>query len=124
MFLSRARCRGVKSGHSGSHQQQGQSTVMWPKCGCPSGPLIPTYGNSIPTLLHGSTRGKFSSAGCSLIQFGGESAPPWIGDGLWRRQARQRSPTNRCVHREALLLLVTAVTKRYHQPEWLPETET
>ncbi|KAG8006850.1 hypothetical protein GBF38_022895 [Nibea albiflora] len=58
MFLSRARCRGVKSGHSGSHQQQGQSTVMWPKCGCPSGPLIPTYGNSIPTLLHGSTRDK------------------------------------------------------------------
>lgn len=105
------------SGHSCSHQQQRQSGVMWPKCGCPSGSLIPTYGYSIPTLLHGSTRGKFSSAGCSLIQFGGETAPPWTGDGLWRRRACQdHQPIGvytgrRCFSRW------TTVTKRYLQPE-------
>lgn len=102
--------------HSRSHQQQRQSWVMWPKCGCPSGSLVPTYGYSIPTPLHGSTRGKFSSAGCRLIQFGGESAPPWTGDGLWRRQARQDLQPigaytgRRCFSRRA------AVTKRYPQP--------
>lgn len=37
--------------------------VMWPKRGCRSGPPLPAYGVSIPTLLHASTRGKFSSAG-------------------------------------------------------------
>lgn len=36
-----------------------QSGLMWPKCGFPSGSLLPTYGHSIPTLLHGSTRVKF-----------------------------------------------------------------
>lgn len=29
---------------------------MWPKCGFPSGSLLPTYGHSVPTLLHGSSR--------------------------------------------------------------------
>lgn len=37
--------------------------VMWPKRGCRSGPPLPAYGVSIPTLLHASSRGKFSSAG-------------------------------------------------------------
>lgn len=37
--------------------------VMWPKCRCQSGPPLPTYGYSIPTLVHASTCGKFSSAG-------------------------------------------------------------
>lgn len=55
--------------------------VMWPKRGCRSGPPLPAYGVSIPTLLHASTRGKFSSAGWSRIQVGGDSAPPWTGDG-------------------------------------------
>lgn len=37
--------------------------VMWPKRGCRSAPPLPAYGVSIPTLLHASTRGKFSPAG-------------------------------------------------------------
>ncbi|KAK2893665.1 hypothetical protein Q8A73_016149 [Channa argus] len=55
----------------------------------PPSSLLRTYGQSVPTLLHGATRGKFSSAGCRPVQFGGESAPPWTGDGLWRKRARQ-----------------------------------
>lgn len=104
--------RGIKSGHSWLQQKRRQSRVRWPKCGCPSGSLLPTYGYSVPTLLHGSTRGKFSSAGCSLIQVGGESAPPWTGDGLWRRQARQdHQPIVVCTGRRCFSRL-TAVTKR------------
>ncbi len=67
---------------------------------------------------------SFLSAGCSLIQFGGESAPPWTGDGLWRRRDRQdHRPIGvhtgrRCFSRSA------AVTKRYPQPDWGPGTET
>lgn len=100
--------RGAKSGHTCLHQKQRQSRVMWPKCGCPSGSLLPTYGYSIPTLLHGSTRGKFSSAGCSLIQVGEESAPPWTGDVSVEQASPTGSPTNRSVHTEALLLPVTS----------------
>lgn len=97
--------RGSKTGHSWLHQQRRHSRVIKPKCGCLSGSLLPTYGYSIPALLHGPTRAKFSSAGCSLIQVGGESAPPWTWDG---KASTTRSPTNRCVHREALLLPVNS----------------
>lgn len=85
MFSRRARCRGVQSVHSlvapaaEAEAARAAGAEMW----LPSGSLVPTYSQSIPTLLHGSTRGKFSSAGCSLIQVGGEAAPPWTGDGLW-----------------------------------------
>lgn len=66
---------------------------MWLSCGS----LL-----RIPTLLHGATRATLSSAGWSPIQFRGEAAPPWTGDGLWTRRDPQ-PPTNRCVRRAALL---------------------
>ncbi|GLD49185.1 DNA-3-methyladenine glycosylase [Lates japonicus] len=48
---------------------------MWPKCGCRPLLCFPPTGRAFPHCSMGSTRGKFSSAGCSLIQFGGESQP-------------------------------------------------
>lgn len=58
----------------------------------------------------------FPSAGCSLIQFDGESAPPWTGHGLWRRQARQLGkPISAHTGRRCFTRL-PAVTKRYPRP--------
>lgn len=78
--------------------------VMWPKCRCQSGSPLPTYEYTIPTLLHASTRGKFSSAGWSRIQVGGDSAPPWTGDGdgLESENPAGAAGTG-CVRKRALL---------------------
>lgn len=78
--------------------------VMWPNCRCQSGPPLPAYGYSIPMLLHASTRGKFSSAGWSRIQVGGDSAPPWTedGDGLENVNPAGAAGTG-CVRKGALL---------------------
>lgn len=48
--------RALRQSPPGARSLSRQSGLMWPKCGFPSGTLLPTYGSSVPTLLHGSSR--------------------------------------------------------------------